>query len=131
MEILYSLEEAPGRAELSLALGNFDGVHRGHQALFGEAARHGKPAVLTFQPHPGKVLQPEMAPKLITLLARKLELFGQYGLAAAIVQPFTREYARTTAADFEASLLAGVGAKHFVVGNDFTYGAGRKGTVET
>jgi riboflavin kinase/FMN adenylyltransferase len=86
---------------------------------------------LTFQPHPGKVLQPELAPKLITLLPRKLELFAQYGLSAAVVQPFTLEYARTPPEVFEASLLDELAARHLVVGTDFTYGAARAGTLET
>ena len=64
------------------------------------------------------------------MLPRKLELLEQYGLDAAIVQPFTLDYAKTSAAEFEKSLLDDLGAKHLVVGIDFTYGAERRGTVE-
>ncbi len=131
MKVFHSVAEAGELAGCALALGNFDGVHVGHRALFAEARRHGPAAALTFNPHPGKVLQPELAPKLITLLPRKLELFAECGLSAAVVQPFTREYARTTPADFEASLLDVLGAKHLVIGSDFTYGAARAGTVAT
>ncbi len=131
MKVFHSVGEAQGLQGCALALGNFDGVHLGHQALFAEAARHAAPVALTFDPHPGKVLQPELAPKLITTRARKLELFEQYGLSAAIVQPFTRDYARTTPEAFEASILDQVGARHLVVGSDFTYGSKRAGTVET
>lgn len=131
MEIFHGIAQARGLNGCALCLGNFDGVHLGHQALFAEAARHGRPAALTFNPHPGKVLQPSMAPKLITLLPRKLELMAEAGLAAVIVQPFTREYAHTEASGFEAQVLDVVGAKHLVIGADFTYGAGRKGTVDT
>jgi riboflavin kinase/FMN adenylyltransferase len=131
MKVFHSVAEAGALAGCALALGNFDGVHVGHRALFAEARRHGPAAALTFNPHPGKVLQPELAPKLITLLPRKLELFAECGLSAAVVQPFTREYARTTPADFEASLLDVLGARHLVIGSDFTYGAARAGTVAT
>ncbi len=131
MKVFHSVGEAQGLQGCALALGNFDGVHLGHQALFAEAARHAAPVALTFDPHPGKVLQPELAPKLITTRARKLELFEQYGLSAAIVQPFTRDYARTTPEAFEASILDQVGARHLVVGSDFTYGSKRAGNVET
>ncbi len=132
MKVFHGISEARQLAGCALALGNFDGVHLGHQALFAEARRQGVPAAaLTFQPHPGKVLQPDLAPKLITLLPRKLELFEAEGLAAALVQPFTREYARLTPADFEASLLDELGARHLVVGHDFTYGTQRAGTVDT
>jgi riboflavin kinase/FMN adenylyltransferase len=131
MKVFHSMAEARELAGAALALGNFDGVHLGHQALFAEARRHGPAAALTFHPHPGKVLQPELAPKLITLLPRKLELFEACGLTAAIVQPFNREYARTSATAFEEALLDEVGARHLVVGHDFTYGEKRAGTVET
>jgi riboflavin kinase/FMN adenylyltransferase len=132
MKVFHSVAEA-GRALAgqAVALGNFDGVHVGHQALFAEARRHGDAAAFTFHPHPGKVLQPDLAPKLITLLPRKLELFAARGLAAAVVQPFSREYARTSPADFEAALFDALGVSHVVVGSDFTYGAARGGTVDT
>jgi riboflavin kinase/FMN adenylyltransferase len=64
-------------------------------------------------------------------LPRKLELFAAFGLDAAVVQPFTLEYARHSPRDFEASLLDVLGARHLVVGYDFTYGAARAGTVAT
>ena len=132
MKVFHGVSEARELAGCALALGNFDGVHLGHQALFAEARRHGVPAAaLTFLPHPGKVLQPDLAPKLITLLPHKLELFAAEGLEAAVVQPFTREYARMSPGDFEASLLDVLGARHLVVGHDFTYGAARAGTVDT
>ncbi|HLL52025.1 MAG TPA: riboflavin biosynthesis protein RibF [Myxococcaceae bacterium] len=131
MKVFHGIAQASGLEGCAVCLGNFDGVHRGHQALFAEAARHAPTVALTFNPHPGKVLRPELAPKLITLLPRKLELFAQYGLSAAIVQPFHREYARSTPEDFERSLLEGLGAKHLVVGYDFTYGAARGGTIDT
>src|SRR5688500_11271152 len=112
MKVFHSVAEARELAGCALALGNFDGVHLGHQALFAEARRHASAAAMTFQPHPGKVLQPDLAPKLITLLPRKLELFETSGLAAVVVQPFSLDYARTSATAFEESLLDTLGARH-------------------
>jgi riboflavin kinase/FMN adenylyltransferase len=134
MKVFSSLDAAAGSKELegaAVCLGNFDGVHLGHRALIDEAKRHGKAAALTFAPHPGKVLQPELAPRLITLLPRKLELLEQAGLQCAIVQPFSLEYARTTAPAFEAALLEGLKAGTLVVGYDFTYGSKRSGSTQT
>ncbi len=129
MKVFHGIAAAAQLRGCAIALGNFDGVHLGHQALFAEARRLGTPAAFTFDPHPGKVLQPELAPKLITSFARKLELFEQFGLAGAIVQPFSLEYAKTTPAQFEASLFDQLAPAQVVVGVDFTYGAGRQGTV--
>jgi riboflavin kinase/FMN adenylyltransferase len=129
MKVFHALSEASDFAGCALALGNFDGVHVGHQALFRVAGSLGVPAALTFEPPPGKVLQPELAPKLLTTLRRKLELFSAHGLQAALVVPFTRAYASTTAEAFEASLLDDLRVSYLVVGRDFTYGARRTGTV--
>ena len=133
MKVFHSIAEARELAGSEACLGNFDGVHVGHQALFAEARRHapGRVVAVTFEPHPGKILQPELAPKLITLLPRKLELLEECGLFAVVVQPFTLEYAKTAPEGFEAQLFDGLSAKHVVVGADFTYGKARMGTVET
>jgi riboflavin kinase/FMN adenylyltransferase len=131
MKVFQALPRASELAGCALALGNFDGVHLGHQALFGAASSLAMPAALTFEPHPGKVLQPELAPKLITTLERKLELFSAHGLAAVVVLPFTRAYATTSAEAFEAALLDELKASHLIVGQDFTYGAKRAGTVSS
>lgn len=133
MKLFSSIQEASDGSlkGCAICLGNFDGVHIGHQALFAEAAKHGPVVALTFNPHPGKVLQPQLAPRLIVTQARKLELLEAHGVQATIVQPFSTDYARTTPEAFEASLLDGVGARTIVVGYDFTYGAKRAGTVQT
>ena len=130
MRLFHGIADAAGKVfGYALALGNFDGVHLGHQELFRQAKCLANAAALTFEPHPGHVLQPELAPKLITSPERKLELLEGCGLDAVIVQRFTAEYAKTSAAQFEHSLLDQLAARHLVVGNDFTYGAGRRGTV--
>jgi riboflavin kinase / FMN adenylyltransferase len=129
MKVLHSLEDARALAGVALALGNFDGVHLGHRALFRRAAQRGRPGALTFEPHPGKVLQPELAPRLITPLPRKLQLLEAAGLDVTVVLPFTLTFARTPARDFEAMLFDQARLRTLVVGRDYTYGAQRAGTV--
>src|SRR5215471_5528338 len=130
MKVFHGIATASELRGCALAMGNFDGVHLGHQSLFQRAKQLAAPAALTFDPHPGKVLQPELAPKLITLLPRKLELMEACGLGAVVIQPFTQEYAKTPSSDFENSVLGALGAKYLVVGSDFTYGAQRRGGVK-
>lgn len=134
MKVFSSLDAAAVSKELegaAVCLGNFDGVHLGHRALIDEAKKSGEAAALTFAPHPGKVLQPDLAPRLITPLPHKLELLEAAGLEWTIVQPFTLDYARTTAAAFEAVLLQALKVGTLVVGYDFTYGTKRSGSVKT
>src|SRR5690606_6835263 len=131
MHVYSDLSSARDLEGAALCMGNFDGVHLGHRALFDEAARQGRPAALTFWPHPGEVLQAELAPKLITTQSRKLELMQDAGLTATVVQPFTREFAATPPEDFETALLDRLKVGHLVIGADFTYGQGRRGTVAT
>jgi riboflavin kinase/FMN adenylyltransferase len=124
-------------ASPSVALGNFDGVHRGHQALLARAIaaarRGGGDAVaFTFDPHPAAVLAPDRAPRLITTRGRKLELLAAAGIDACVVEPFTRALAALSPDDFARTVLCDIlGARHVVIGYDFAYGARRAGTPET
>ncbi len=119
----------------AVALGNFDGVHRGHQQLLDETVRAaerlgGDAVVLTFDPHPAAVLAPALAPTLITTRDRKLELFAERGITATVLEPFTRELAALTPEQFVAQVLVQtLGARHVVVGFDFTFGRKRAGTT--
>ncbi|MFT3914276.1 MAG: bifunctional riboflavin kinase/FAD synthetase [Anaeromyxobacteraceae bacterium] len=131
MKVLGSIEEARETGAVrggAVAIGNFDGVHLGHQALMRlareRAAARGAPsAVLTFDPHPVRVLRPSVAPPVLTALPRKLELLAGLGLDATVVQPFDLAWARTTAEVFvERDLAGGLGVKDVVVGHDFTAG---------
>jgi len=112
----------------AVAIGNFDGVHVAHQALLRKArevaaVRKGRAGALTFDPHPVRVLRPGLAPPLLTPLPRKLELLARHGLDAAVVQPFTLEWAATSAADFvDRELVDRLGVSDVVVGWDFTAG---------
>lgn len=132
MRVYPSIEAASGGPlrGAALCLGNFDGVHLGHRTLFAAAARLGSPWALTFQPQPGRVLQPSLAPKLITTHERKLELLASAGLAGTIVQPFTPDFAATPPRAFEALLFQALGVAAVVVGHDFSYGARRAGNTD-
>ena len=128
MEVFRSLAQAGPLRGCAVAIGNFDGVHLGHQRLFeaarARARRRGqRAAALTFEPHPARVLRPELAPPLLTPLERKLELMDGCGLDAVVVQPFDAAWARTGARTFvERDLCGHLGAAEVVVGYDFTAG---------
>ena len=130
MRIHQSLHDSVNRlTQGSLAIGNFDGVHLGHQALF-KAAQHRPLAALTFEPHPARVLAPQYAPPLICELPRKRELIAACGVTDLIEQPFTPEFAATEPPQFIEMLVA-TGVAEVVVGHDFTYGKGRAGTADS
>jgi riboflavin kinase / FMN adenylyltransferase len=117
-----------------LAIGNFDGVHRGHRALIEIAirearARHAPAAVLTFEPHPRKFFAPEKPLFRLTPEPAKLALFHKLGLDGAFVRRFDAGLAGTSAAAFVERLLGQeLGASGVVVGHDFHFGKGRQGT---
>jgi riboflavin kinase/FMN adenylyltransferase len=120
----------------AVALGNFDGVHKGHQALLARAAEHAKALgapllVLTFEPHPRRFFVPDTGPFRLTMLAAKLRLLEQHGVQAVLAQRFDTAFAALSADAFvDEVLLAGMGARHVVCGYDFTFGARRGGNVE-
>lgn len=131
MQIFRNLSAAGALRGCVVAIGNFDGVHLGHRELFALSraharARGGAAVALTFDPHPVRVLRPQLAPPLITPLPRKLELFAECGLDAALVQHFDAAYACSEAAEFVRRDLDGLlGASEVVVGHDFTAGRSR------
>lgn len=116
-----------------LTLGNFDGVHRGHQAILGrvvDAARAagGDAIALTFHPHPVAVLRPDRAPQLITSLRDRIALMAETGLDALVVQHFTPAFASLTAEEFvERFVVDRLGAKRVVVGHSVSFGNERRG----
>lgn len=117
----------------AVAIGNFDGVHRGHQALLATARRlatlnGGEVVALAFDPHPARLLAPALAPPLITSLERRVELLGEAGADVVVLEPFTHEFAAIQAEAFASDVLHGdLHAAHVVVGYDFSFGRGRRG----
>ena len=120
---------------LHLAMGVFDGLHLGHQAVIkaavnGAEISGGIPGVLTFEPHPIQVISPENAPRRIfSSLEQKELLLDSFGIEVLLVLHFDQDLARQTAAAFTESLLAVPGLRQVVVGEDWKFGKGRQGTV--
>jgi len=116
-----------------VAIGNFDGVHRGHQAVLeralGEARRRGVPAlVLSFEPHPRKVFRPDIPLFVLTPPPMKAQLLSYLGFAALVEQPFTRDFASLSAEAFVTDVLErNLGITHAVTGFDFHFGKDRQG----
>jgi riboflavin kinase/FMN adenylyltransferase len=119
----------------AVTVGNFDGVHRGHQALVAQAvadarASRGTAVVLTFDPHPSRVLAPERAPATLMTLDQKAEWLGRLGVDRVAVLPFTAALAGQPAADFAQKVLHdALEATTVVVGAAFRFGQGRAGDV--
>jgi riboflavin kinase / FMN adenylyltransferase len=138
MHVIHGYDHVPAQARgCVLAIGNFDGVHRGHQALLGDvratAQRRKSPAgVIVFEPHPRAFFQPDRPHFTLTPLPEKLALLERYGMDVTVVLAFDQRFAVLSAEAFvERVLVAGLGAGHVVVGYDFHYGKGRGGTPET
>jgi riboflavin kinase / FMN adenylyltransferase len=118
-----------------LTIGNFDGVHLGHQFIFRrvlEKAReiNGEAIVYTFDPHPVEILAPERKPLLITPLEEKLRLIEKQGMDATICAPFTEKYASQPPEDFVKKVLYDqIKIRHIFVGHDFTFGRNRRGNI--
>lgn len=136
MDIVRSWRETPPDLKGAvLAIGNFDGVHRGHQAVLGvakaiAAAEGRKAGAVIFEPHPREFFAPGRPFFRLTPLPVKLELLEALGLDVAFVLPFDKALADLSADAFAADVLGeAFGARHVVVGYDFTYGKGRAGTV--
>ncbi len=137
MSVIQSLEQLkqPLKNPI-LTIGNFDGVHKGHLALFDlvkDKARfiNGQSVVMTFDPHPIKVMKPGNGPPLITPTQQKLKLIENAGIDIIICIPFTKQFAAISAHDFiQDILIKKIGIREIVVGYDYTFGAGRKGTIK-
>lgn len=129
MQVFRSLDALPPMTRRTvLAIGNFDGVHRGHQAILGEVRRSAgqigaMSLAVTFDPHPMRTLRPERAPRLITPLPDKLDLLAATGIDATVVIPFTREFSRLSALEFARNVLLGsLNAAEVHEGDNFRFG---------
>jgi riboflavin kinase/FMN adenylyltransferase len=120
-----------------LTLGNFDGVHRGHQAIFKNViarAREigGTSIAFTFEPHPLKVLAPERSPKLLNTFHGKMRLIAAAGIDVVICANFTRAFADQNPEDFAREVLyEKIGVTEVYVGYDYAFGRGREGSIES
>jgi len=118
-----------------LTIGNFDGVHKGHLALFDRVKERakaiaGQSVVMTFEPHPLKIMRPADGPQLITHTGQKLELIEKAGIDVIVCVSFDREFAAIPARDFVNNVLVKkIGIKEIVVGYDYTFGHNREGDI--
>ena len=138
MHVVRHLARHRGRLPRTvLTLGNFDGVHRGHQEIIATAVRlaaekGAQPAVLTFEPHPIAVLAPDKAPPIIQSLHDRLETIRDHGIATVVLQRFTREFAAMDPEAFVRDfLLRHIELAHVIVGYNVNFGRDRAGTSET
>src|ERR1700731_442457 len=136
MKTLHSISElASLRGPLFLAIGVFDGVHRGHQAVISTSARHahaanGTPVVVTFDPHPAKVLPPNDAPHLLTATPHKIDLIRRLGVGHLLIIPFTKEFAATPPEEFVRQLVAhSRPLREICVGHEWSFGRNRAGNL--
>jgi len=127
------IAHAPAQLERrprAVAIGTFDGVHRGHRSVLRAAVESGlEPTVVTLDPHPRIVLGNRV--ELITTLQRRLELLADAGVADTLVAAFTPEFMRLTPTAFVDTYLRPIGAEAVAVGADFRFGNKRAGSVET
>ncbi len=135
--VFRSLEEVPPDfGPSALTIGNFDGVHAGHQAILQRvketAAERGlKPSVLTFDPHPSTVVAPARAPRLMTTPAERAELMRQEGIEQVLILPFDRTVAQFSPEQFvERVLVEKLGVRALLVGHDFLFGHKQAGNVQ-
>lgn len=136
MQLFRSLEQIPAHYGPSVAtIGNFDGVHRGHRAVIAdvrERARllHARSVVITFDPHPVRVLRPQTTFRLITPLEQKLALLEKTGIDAVLVLPFTKAFSRMTAREFARDILShALRAIELQEGENFRFGADARADI--
>ncbi len=137
MEILHSIPElSQWQGPLFLAIGVFDGVHRGHQAVISTSADHaqaanGTPVVVTFDPHPEKVLRPQSAPHLLSATQHKIALIQALGVRHLLIINFDKQFAATEPEDFVRQLVAhSKPLREICVGHEWSFGKNRRGNLE-
>ncbi len=123
---------SPDTLSVAITIGNFDGVHLGHQALLNELktaarARGLQTAVVIFEPHPREFFTPDQAPARLSSLREKLELFSSHGIDRVYICRFNALFAQMSAAAFIHALHEKLSAKFVLIGDDFRFGSGRNG----
>jgi len=137
VQFFFGLDRYPeGPVRPVVTIGSFDGIHRGHQVLLERVCararqRDGTSVLLTFEPHPQRVIAPESAPRLLTLQEEKLPFLERSGLDRVVVLPFDRALSEMEAEDFVHRILIGrMGVELLVLGHDHAFGRGRRGRPE-
>ena len=130
--LIFRALHSPDQQPVALTVGNFDGVHLGHQALLArllaEAKLRGIPsAVVIFEPHPREFFTPDQAPARLTSLREKLELLAELGVDRVHVCHFNKQFAMMSASDFIDALHQKLAVKYILIGDDFKFGSGRSG----
>ena len=137
MQTLHSITELaalPG--PLFLAIGVFDGVHRGHQAVISTSTRHahsadGTPVVVTFDPHPARILRPEEAPHLLTATQHKIALIRALGVGHLLVVKFDKNFSATSPENFVEQLVQNSKPlREICVGHEWSFGKNRAGNLD-
>ena len=136
MQVHRSIENLPTFRNAVITIGTFDGVHEGHkqiiEALITEAhVTHGESVIITFSPHPRKIVNPDVPLQLINTLEEKIELLAQTGIDHLVVVPFTKEFADQTAEHYIENFLVGKFHPHsIIIGYDHHFGRERKGNFK-
>ena len=137
MQILRSIPELSQlRGPVFLAIGVFDGVHLGHQAVISTSAEHaraanGTPVVVTFDPHPEKVLRPQAATHLLTATPHKIALIRELGVAHLLIIKFDKQFAATEPEDFVQQLVEhSKPLREICVGHEWSFGKNRRGNLK-
>ena len=137
METFRSISELSKlRGPLFLAIGVFDGVHLGHQAVISTSAQHaraanGTPVVVTFDPHPEKVLRPKTAPHLLTATPHKIALIRDLGVAHLLIITFDKQFAATEPEEFVHELVEhSKSLREICVGHEWSFGKNRRGNLK-
>ncbi len=137
METLRSIPELSKlHGPIFLAIGVFDGVHLGHQAVISTSTEHAKaangtPIVVTFDPHPEKILRPEAAPHLLTASPHKIALIRELGVAHLLIVTFDKQFAATEPEDFVQQLVNHSNPlREICVGHKWSFGKNRRGNLE-
>lgn len=134
--VFHRLEEVPpDLGPTALSIGNFDGVHAGHRRIFNRveqiAQEHGwTPSVLTFDPHPTRVVAPDRAPRLLSRVEQRCEWMQEAGIEQVFVLPFDAAFSSLEAEEFVSQVLVGkLRARAVLVGDNFRFGKGATGDV--
>lgn len=137
MQIFKTLEDIDIHKNSCITIGNFDGVHKGHQHILNQVIQHSQKnnlqsIAVTFHPHPQRLLTGQKKPPFITLLQQKLELLEETGISAVFCIPFTWQMASLPPEEFvKIYLVDALRIRHLIVGYDYAFGKNRSGNFQT